>query len=323
MIDGKVAENVLKRAVLSRIKEINKDVITGAAFGKDCAILNCKEKTGIATGTAIGLKNGRYAIYKAANNLAAEGFQAKSFTLNIIIPSESEESELKSLMDELVYIAYSLNSQIINGNTEVSSQIKEAIISVTAIGDLFSNHQVDKLNIKPGDKILATKWIGIEGCAIIYNARKEELTDRFGTNFLARVERYHEWVSCEEEAKLASLNKAIAMKDVSERGIFAALWELGSVAGKGLKVNLKDIPVRQEVVEICNYLNINPYALKSQGMMLIVARETEAIIEELDKVEIPYSIIGEFTDNNDRIVINEDEIRHLDKIKQDEIYKVI
>ena len=30
-----------------------------------------------------------------------------------------------------------------------------------AIGDLFSNHQVDKLNIKPGDKILATKWMVI------------------------------------------------------------------------------------------------------------------------------------------------------------------
>lgn len=323
MNDGKMPENMLKRSVLGRIKEINKDVITGAAFGKDCAILNCKEKAGIATGTAIGIEEAEFALYNAANNLLAEGYKAKGFSVSIVAPIELEEQTLKEAMDKLVSIASSMGAQIIGGSTEASSFVNKTIVSITAFGDPLWDRSFSKNNINPGDKIIVTKWIGIEGGAILVRERKEELTQRFGREIVGLLDNYSKWISVEEEALVAINNSAIAMKDVSERGIFGALWELGSASNRGLKVDLKAIPIRQEIIEVCNYLNINPYALKSQGMLIIVAKKSDAIIENLRKLEIPCQIIGEFTDNNDRVVINEEEIRHLDKIKQDEIYKLL
>lgn len=43
------------------------------------------------------------------------------------------------------------------------------------------------------------------------------------------------------------------MQDLSEGGIFGALWEMADGAGIGLDVALKRIPIQQETVEICEF----------------------------------------------------------------------
>lgn len=60
-----------------------------------------------------------------------------------------------------------------------------------------------------------------------------------------------------------------AMHDVTEGGIFGALWEMAEASGVGLCVDLKKIPIRQETIEICEFFNLNPYQLISSGSMLI------------------------------------------------------
>ena len=323
MTDGKVSENILKRSVLKQIKQVNKDVATGAVFGEDCAILNLKEKTGAATASGFGVEGGRIAMIKASNNLSAGGFSASFFQISIILPKETEEEELKKLMKVLAKEASVLDGEIVGGQTEVSRSVNEISVTVTAIGNLFSDCCPNKKNIKPGDSIIASKWVGLEGIGTLVPEKRDVLTDRFGEEFVSRTDKYTEWLSVKEEAVIAAKNGVVAMKDVSENGIFGCLWELGSVAGLGLKADLLLIPIRQEAIEICNYFNINPYELKSSGMLLMVTDEPETLIEKLADKGIPAVKIGEFTDNNDRIIVNDDEERHLDKIKQDEIYKII
>lgn len=59
------------------------------------------------------------------------------------------------------------------------------------------------------------------------------------------------------------------MHDLSQGGIFTALWEMAERAGVGLEVDLKRIPVKQETIELCEYFDINPYNLYSAGALLI------------------------------------------------------
>ena len=40
-----------------------------------------------------------------------------------------------------------------------------------------------------------------------------------------------------------------AMHDVTEGGIFGALWEMAEASGVGLEIDVKKIPIRQETVE--------------------------------------------------------------------------
>ena len=113
------------------------------------------------------------------------------------------------------------------------------------------------------------------------------------------------------------------MHDVTEGGIFGALWEMAEASGVGLEIDLKKIPLKQETVEICEYFGISPYELISSGSMLMAAKDGNRLVMELQKEGIPAVIIGKATAGRDRILRNEDECRYLEPPKTDELYKVL
>jgi len=47
------------------------------------------------------------------------------------------------------------------------------------------------------------------------------------------------------------------------------------------------------------------------------------LVTSLEEAGIPAVIVGKVTDSKDRVLVNEDEIRYMDKPKQDEIYREI
>ena len=73
------------------------------------------------------------------------------------------------------------------------------------------------------------------------------------------------------------------MHDVTEGGIFGALWEMAEASGVGLEIDLKKIPIRQETVEVCEFFGVNPYLLISSGCMLMAAQDGNHLVRELEK----------------------------------------
>lgn len=112
------------------------------------------------------------------------------------------------------------------------------------------------------------------------------------------------------------------MHDVTEGGVFGALWEMAEASGVGLDIDLKKIPIRQETIEICEVYDINPYLLISSGAMLIGTDHGSRLVEELTRAGIHASVIGYAVEGRDRIVRNGDEKRFLEPPKTDELYKV-
>ncbi len=348
MVEGKISENVLKRSILKEIKVKSDKMITGAAFGEDCAILNCSdnERMGVAVSEGIGSDGAKIALIKAANDLAANGIAVKYVTVSLMISPECEEGEIKEVEKAVNDECAVLGAAIIGGHSEVSPMIGKPIlseqengndddrntggiiVSITAFGEPFikddlAEKSLDKKNIKPGNAILAAKSIALEGAYRIFKEKKDEISAHFGRNFSDFFDLSIEDFSVSKEARAASLLNATAMKNVSEHGIFGALWELASAAGCGLKADIKAIPVRQEIIEVCNFYDINPYALKSSGMLLIVCEDADDMIEKLKGEGIEAVKIGEFTSDNDKVIVNGEDVRYIDKIKQDEIFKVL
>ena len=116
------------------------------------------------------------------------------------------------------------------------------------------------------------------------------------------------YISVQSEAAVAVTSGVSAMHDVTEGGIFGALWEMAEASGVGLEIDLKKIPIRQETVEVCEFFGVNPYLLISSGCMLMAAQDGNHLVRELE---------------NDRVLLNEDERRFLEPPKTDELYKVI
>ncbi len=324
---GKIPETVLKRSVLKQIGHRREEVLVGPAIGEDCSILALGEdevlvlSTDPITGTVQDI--GTLAVHITANDIASNGAEVIGIMLTILLPDGTEEAELRTAMQDMEAVCKKLNIEIVGGHTEVTKAVNQPIITVTGVGKMKRDHMIKTAGAKPGQEIVMTKWAGLEGTAIIAAAKEEELRTKYSQSFLNGAKKMIDYISVVPEAMIAQAAMATSMHDVTEGGIFGALWEIGAASKVGLEVDLKKILLRQETVEICEFYDINPYMLISSGCMLIITDRANQLVNDLTANGIAAAVIGRITEGNDRIIINEEEKRFLEPPKSDELYKVM
>lgn len=319
---GKISESVLKRSVIKNIKSKNENVKSGA--GSDCAIFSCGDAAFTQAVHSFALKEPadiRYAIIKASNNAACGGAVPVMAEIALLLPKETEEKELQEIMKEADKTANAQHMQIAGGHTEVSESVSGvmAVVTVTGIpgaGVLLPG------GAKAGQDVVASKWIGLEGTALLARRHGDRLAERIPHYMVNEAESFASYLSVLPEAAIAVKSNVSAIHDVSGGGIFAALWELAESAGVGLTIDLKKIPVRQETIEVCEFFGISPYELLSGGCLLMTADNGESLVQALDAVHIPAAVIGKVTDSHDRVVVNEEERRFLERPQTDAFIKI-
>ena len=341
MKSGKVPVNVLKRSVLRQLKNKRSEIANSAGLGADCAIfepltggqlvtcvqegvveLCCENDLAEAEREDPSVMPMSRILRKCANNLAAAGAEPVAAELVIFLPESVEEPELKALMAEAERTAAELNIQIIGGQTRVSSAVRQPLATVTGYGTRRAETaQTGARKKLAGQDIIITKWIGLEGTADLAARNQEGLLTRYPAYLVEEAAAFDRYYSILPEAATAVKSGGCTMHDASEGGIFAGLWEMAEGAGVGLTIDMKKLPLRQETVEICEYCNVNPYELRSGGSLIIASPEGTAVVEALQAEGIPATIVGRFTDSNDRLILNEDETRYMDRPQRDEIYK--
>lgn len=339
---GKVSESVLKRSVLKYVQANYKEnykqdqadedrighLLTEAKVGADCALFAVSEKgtcIGSATAVAIGRRREIVveAIINACNNLICSGTEAFGVEIALVLPEAVYESELKHMMEDAREYADAYGIAILGGHTTVSDHVTETIATVTAIG-CATGYQPKIL--KPGMDVVVSKWIGLQGTAQIAAQQREDLEKRLPKRFVAEAATFDKYMSVVPEARIAMKAGACFMHDVSGGGIFRALWELADIGQRGISIDLKKIPVKQETIEVCEVFGLNPYELLSGGALLMVTEDGEVLVEALFAEGISAEVIGKLTDNNDKAIVNRgpdgEETRYLERPKTDEIDKI-
>jgi hydrogenase expression/formation protein HypE len=323
---GKVSETVLKRSILKQIKHRREEVLVGPGVGEDCSVIELGENevfvisTDPITGTTKDI--GTLAVHITANDISSNGAEIIGIMLTILLPEGSKEAELKEIMREVETVCTKLNIEVMGGHTEITTAVNQPIITVTGVGKMSKENMIKTAGVAPGQEIVMTKWAGLEGTAIIAGKKEEELLNKYPIDFIGSAKDFLEYISVVDEARIGKRMGVVSMHDVTEGGIFGALWELGEASGVGLQVDLKKIPVRQETIEICEFFDLNPYQLISSGVMLMVTEKANALVDELKASGISAAVIGRITEGNYRVVMNEEEKRFLTPPKSDELYKV-
>ncbi len=349
MRTGKISESVLKRSVLREIKSNREGLIKGAEVGADCAFLSWKDAPFQAAGeeliafstqtVTLPVENAAYlAVMAAANNLAAEGAKPRAVTLALTFPKDAEEELLKNAMKQAQRCCDGLQLQIAGGHTEVSPAVNSPVITATVAGNALNanlskilsggrnnvrNHGKDDCRDAAGMDIVISKWIGLEGTTVLASEKGVELESRYPIHLINQAKAFEKYLSVAEEAAVALKSGVYAMHDIRNGGVFGALWELSRKIGVGLTVNLKDIPIKQETIEICEFFNLNPYELLSGGSLLMVTENGEELTEKLGQMGISAAVIGKTNSGNDKTVVNQDEVRYLEMPAPDEIFKVL
>ena len=322
---GKISDSILKRTVLKQIKFKRNEVINGAGVGEDCAIFSCGADEMMVScmqeGAVATVKDMENLVIKCANNLATAGAEPMALMVTYLLPERATEEKLKQLMESASLTAKNLNMQIAGGQTSVSPYVSQKMAVVTGYGKVKKDGYTITKGAKPGQDIVVSKWIGLEGTSILAQRKGQELLTRYPAYLIEEAKEFDQYMSVLKEAQIAVNNGVKVLHDVSEGGIMAALWELADSSGVGIQVDLKKLPIRQETVEVCEFCNANPYELLSGGSLLMVAEDGAALVNALHEAGIPAVVVGKITDSNDRIIMNDDEKRYLDKPKMDEIHR--
>ena len=323
---GKVPESVLKRSIIKQIKTKRDEILIGAGVGEDCAAIEIGDdeifvtSTDPITGTSHDI--GTLSVHVTANDIASSGAEVIGVMLSVLLPEGTEEADLKCIMQQVEEVCAKLNIQTVGGHTEVTSVVNQPVITTTGIGKVKRDKLITTSGAKPGDDVVVTKWIGLEGTSIIAKEKEEELSRKLAPSLIETAKGFSEYLSVVPDARIAVSVGVSAMHDVTEGGIFGALWEIAEGSGCGLEIDLLDIPVRQETVEICEVFGINPYCLVSSGSMLITTPDGQGVVRSLKAAGINAAVIGKVTKGNDRILRNGDEKRFLEPPKTDELYRI-
>ena len=181
----------------------------------------------------------------------------------------------------------------------------------------------DGMRIRAGQDIVMCGYIGLKGTVYAANNCRERLLKTLPPDFIDRaaglVKHIEHFIHAEDVIGYG----ATAVHFVEEGGIFAELWRMAQAYDTGLTVDLKKIPVRQETIELCEVYDVNPYQLLSGGCAMVMTDNSLSLIRHLEQDGINASVIGSITDSNDRIILNGEGVRYVNRPEPDDIYKFI
>ncbi len=324
---GKLPNEILEKIVISNIKTKRKEILVGAAIGKDSAIVDfgeevCVMSTDPITGATKDL--GSLAVHVSCNDVATSGAEPLGVLLTILVPPETAIEDIENIMIDASKAAEEINIEIMGGHTEITDGVNRIIISSTVIGKQKKDKLPNIKDIKVGDKVMVTKWVGIEGTAIIAKELNDKLKDKIGEEKLIEAQNLGNMISVVREGIICGQIGVKYMHDITEGGIFGAVWEASKAINKGIKIKEDLIPVNTITREIGTLLNIDIYRLISSGSMLIIAGEDKVskINEELSRNGIKSTVIGEVIES--KILLEKSgHTIEIEPPSSDELYKVL
>ncbi|AGB41234.1 hydrogenase maturation factor [Halobacteroides halobius DSM 5150] len=323
---GKVKISKLKNLVLDRLSSNNSDVLVGPKLGEDSAVIDFGEFVAVmSTDPITGIKEGvgTLAVNISCNDIAANGAQPIGIQQALLIPPNMSEQEVVAIVEDINQATKNLGIDVLGGHTEVTDIVKQPLVSCTAIGKTTKDKFITSSDAQIGDDIVVTKWTGLEGTSILANTFNDKLL-KLGVKkeVINEALNLTKDISVVPEGLLGANLGVNAMHDVTEGGLYGALYELTTASEVGFKIEQEKLPVHKVTEIITTALNINPYSLIGSGMMILITDKGSELVKKLNKEKIKASIIGKITPKNKIVRTNEGKIE-IETAPEDELWRIL
>ena len=323
---GNVSQTVLRRSILKQLHTRREEAVLVPSVEEMCSAMDVGPgKQVVFTNVSLFGDEKDLAVFAMAhalNDLITRGAEPVGVNLSILLPPHAYESRLKAMVEYAEKMAGEQDVQILQAKAEVSPVISKSIVTVVGIGTVKAGELIQSSMGKPGQDVVLTKWIGLEGMLRIVREKEEELSQRFVPVFIDQIKGLRVHLMAAKELNLAKKFGVSAMHQVTEGGILAGLWNLAEASGTGVEVDLKKSSIKQETIEVCEYFHLNPYQMTSAGSVLLVTDDGEGLSSLLERNGVKASVIGKLTDSNDKVILNDSERRYIDRPAQDELLKI-
>ena len=302
---GKLPGPLLDRLIESYRTRPDESVQVTPGYGRDASAIDVggpsplivkSDPITFATAAAA-----RYLVAVNGNDIACMGGIPRWFSVVLLLPQGSTtEHGVESLFRELQEACDAANVSLIGGHTEITDAVTRPVFIGTMLGLVGQHGLLKPGSASEGDDLWLTKWVGIEGTALLARERTAELRPVLGDAVVSRAAKLlrHPGISIARDAALVlDSNCVTALHDPTEGGVATAIHEIASASACGAEILAEAVPILPETTAICNHFGIDPLGLISSGALLVAtspgSRETINSIATTES--LPISHIGRLT----------------------------
>jgi hydrogenase expression/formation protein HypE len=306
---GKLPVELLA-ALLAKAPLNDPRVLYGPGIGLDCAVLDLGDRLLVFKSDPITFATddiGWYAVQVNANDIATTGATPRWMLATLLLPEkDTTPKQVEEIFDQIYRAAQELGISVVGGHTEVTYDLHRPILIGTLIGEVAREQLVTPDRVQPGDHLLLTKGVPIEGTALLAREFGEKLRAIGGPDSLpmldetelqtAREFLYNPGISVVRDAQIAvRAGRVHAMHDPTEGGLAGALWELSVASQRRLVIRREAVYVPPLAQRICAAFAMDPLATIASGALLLAtpAADSSAIQAALTAEGIACSQIGE------------------------------
>ena len=201
------------------------------------------------------------------------------------------------------------------------SNLEDTTIVVSSYCIKENKDEIEKPAVSPGMDIVMVGSIGIGATLALASKYEHVLREKFSSSFVDEVFALEK--VADTDRYLEMIQDAALVYEVGSEGVFAGLYETSKFMNKGIEVEIPDIPVWQEVVEVAEVFDVNPYKADGTGALIIVCNSGADMVKCFLDKGILASVIGKVTDNNDKVARNDDEVRYLEPTRVEELANLL
>ncbi len=297
---GKLPPALLAQ-VLSGAPVRDERVLLGPGVGVDCAVIDLGERLLVLKSepiTFVTSNLGWYAVQVSVNDIATTGAIPRWYLATLLLPAgKTTPAQVLEIGRELYAACEALGISVVGGHTEVTHGIDHPIMAGALIGEVEPGKLVTPRGAQPGDRVLLTKGVPIEGTAILAKEFPGRLAGALSGEEIERAAGYlyEPGISVLRDAQTAlGAGEVTAMHDPTEGGLAAALWEMAEASGRRLVVDTDTVRVPDLAARVCAVFDLDPLATIASGALLLTVKpgSAAAICAALEREGIPCAQIG-------------------------------
>lgn len=240
---------------------------------EDAAVLNVSGKIAFSTDSFVvtptifkGGNIGKLAVCGTVNDLLMMGAKPMYLTSAYILEEGLDFEHLETCVASMASTAAAAHVQIVAGDTKVIEGNGGLMINTTGIGLIPPDRDVSAANLKAGDAIIVSGYLGDHHACILSHRMKLE------NNIISDCAPLNDIVDALFETGV----NVKAMRDVTRGGLGTMLNELANTSECGIEIEETKIPVRDEVQGFCGILGLDPLYMGNEGKMLAVVAGPDA-----------------------------------------------
>ena len=235
---------------------------------------------------------GKLSVCGTVNDLSMCGAEPKYLSCSFIIEEGFPLSELERIVESMAAQCEKAGVQIVTGDTKVVERGRGDGIYINTAGIGVLRHPgLSPGNIRPGDKVLVSGFVGDHGTAVML-ARNQMMQGDIASDCAA--------LNGLTEAILSVAPGVRILRDPTRGGVATTLNEFVEGTALGIELEEARIPVRPQVQAACDMLGLDPLYCANEGKLLAVVdpTDTDKVLAAMRSHELGAhaAIIGEVTE---------------------------